>query len=307
MRYREFKLMEFDPTPPEQSVQQVAADDRPDVQPVQPQTDPIVLRFIQSCLPPELEPRERAQALQWLQQRITHPNQLNNLDSDDIKLALRQHYAEGVNYLGGDLHHIVQRADIGDRSGIDDGTALAQLIAASTRLTNEVVMTVVSDTADGAMNLKQMPFDLLKNIGGKVTDAHRVESFINAKYNVKHGIYLHFRELKDPIDAAYAVLIDTDRHLIRVGRKYKNMRLITDRNYNINTEALRRVILAGSIDRERQIMYDVMIRKLAEFQALMNDDQVLELYNQLEIDYEDTAGDQIDQGDDDYRANRKNI
>jgi hypothetical protein len=301
MRYREFKLLESDV--PEQP----AADDRPDVQQPQSQNDPRIARFIQRCLPPELEPRERQQALEYLQQTIIHPRQLINLDSDDIKLALRQHYAEGVNYLGGDLHHIVQRADIGDRSGIDDGTALAQLVAASVRLTNEVVMTVVSDSSDGAMNLKQAPFDLLKNIGGKVTDAHRVEAFINGKYNVKHGIYLHFRELRDPVDAAYAVLIDTDRHLIRVGRKYKNMRLITDRNYNINTEVLRRVILGGSTDRERQIMFDVMVRKLAEFQAMMNGDQVLELYDQLEIDYEDTVGREIDSGDDDYRKNRKNI
>jgi hypothetical protein len=301
MRYREFKLLESD-TPG-----QPAADDRPDVQQLQPQNDPRVLRFIQSCLPPELEPRERQQALEYLRQHITSPQQINTLDSDDIKLALRQHYAEGVNYTGGDLSRALGLADIADRGGIDDGTALAQLVAASVRLTNEVVMTVVSDSSDGAMNLKQAPFDLLKNIGGKVTDAHRVEAFINGKYNVKHGIYLHFRELRDPVDAAYAVLIDTDRHLIRVGRKYKNMRLITDRNYNISTEVLRRVILGGSTDRERQIMFDVMVRKLAEFQAMMNGDQVLELYDQLEIDYEDTVGREIDSGDDEYQKNRKNI
>jgi hypothetical protein len=303
MRYNEFKLLEFADDNSAQTTSKLAPSAATQqVQPQQPQDqqsqqdDPRVRayieRFIAGTIPEDLEPREAEQAAQYLRDRITDIRQLQHLDSDRIRIMLRAHYANSDGKLQGEISNNLNKIDSIDRS-IDDRTTLTNLIGGSSRVSSEVIMTVMSNLTDGTMNLDQEKFDLVSNYSGRRANAEKIEGFLDSKWRTQHAVYLNFRDIKDAMGAVACVLLDTDRRLTYVGNTFRTLKLVTSRDGDIDTDKIRKLLVTGSHDRERHVLFDQTRPQLQRFQTMMNDDQILELYDMLNIDYEDDIIDKL--------------
>ncbi len=102
------------------------------------------------------------------------------------------------------------------------------------------------------------------------------------------------------------MLIDTDRHLIYLGKKYNKFRIVTTDTYTVNSDKIRKIVFAGGQqdDHERKTMLEVLIDRLTRYQAMMNDDNIMGLYRALEVRIEKTERAAVDAGDDKHRQKR---
>ncbi len=317
MRYRDFKLMEFAQpdqadAEPRVSIAQQSQQPQKSALPTAPQTrsaseQKIIDRFISRCIPRDIEPREAQEALAYLRKQITSIEQVRQLDNDDIMLSLRQHYAGETNKLGSNLGKLLASSGVGDRDGMGDSDAIAKLLAMSLeRVRDEIVVTVASTIDNGSIVLDQDKFNILKLLGGRPSNATRANNFIKQRFKVERGIYLHFRDIRDPVDVGFAVLIDTDRHLIYLGKKYNKFRIVTTDTYTVNADKIRKIVFAGGEpdDHERKTMTEVLIDRLTRYQAMMNDDDIRGLYQALEVRIEKTEQAAVDAGDDNHQQKR---
>lgn len=277
-------------------------------QSVQQKVDPRISHFIRSCIPDDLEPEEKQQAYQYLSDRITDVRQIHQIDGDKVLLMLRDYYANNKpsDKISGDLNKRITQSNYYDR-GMNDQTALTNLIDISERLNTEIIMTVMSDLGDDTMNMNQRKFDYVANYSGRRANAEKIEEYLGSKYGTQRGVYLNFRSIKDPMGCVACVLLDTDRKKIYVGGTFRHLKLVTERDGEISKERVKAIVVGNTNDRERNVLYHTVTPKIKQFQQMMNSGEILELYDTLSVDYEDDIQDKLtgQNKNEDFRTTRK--
>ena len=243
----------------------------------------LLTNFINSCIPSEFEAEEERVAREWLYKQLTEIG--TQYQPPIIYYALRSFFMVRENRKRLDSQTIESlvsgAAESFQNIDVDDTTAIARIRSKSIELGDNVIATVMSDLNIPRLNLIDSYYHDLAGILGQKYSANKISSYVSSKYGIINGIFILFRNLKDP--GVYSnVAIDVDKKVIWGGQSTTKFRRLTDQDSDeFNEVILKRLIWLNNNDRREQALYTREQQFLHYVQYLLNSDKTDELYRVL--------------------------
>jgi hypothetical protein len=261
--------------------------------------NPSIEQFINNCIPSEANEKDEQEARAWLHSQITNINDLTRYNSNQIRLSLRQigmlDPNENIRLADYTIDEIIKLKPA-SKTNMGDGAAISRLMSVSKRVSQDVIMTVMSGLDDDTITMDQSLYDTLAYYIGQSFDAKRIEAAVDRKFRIDHGVFLTFRNVRDA--SAYVnILIDTDRHSIRGGRRIDGMTMLTvGVDHRFNSDAFRRIVMKRN-DGPLKVLYDTVDPILIQLQEMMNDGNAAGVYEYLGVGFEEDERGAIQRSD----------
>lgn len=283
---------------PSQPAQQVKR--QPDQSVEKPKFNPTIEMFINDCIPSEVSESDEAEARAWLRTQLTDVSQLGKYNANQIRLSLRSigntDRSENLTLADYTIDQIL-RMKPAMKSNMDDHAAIAKLKSVSMRLSQDVILTVMSGLSDDNITMDQNLYDTLSYYIGTRYNAGRLQRSIASKFGTVHGVFCIIRNLKDS-NVYVNVLIDTDARVIRAGSRIEGLKLLTSRSHKFSSERLSDIVFELNSPEEREL-YNVTDPLLERVQSMMNEDSITDVYDYFGVSYANDTIANLTKKDDD--------
>jgi hypothetical protein len=261
--------------------------------------NPSVEQFINNCIPSEANERDEQEAREWLHSQIKNLDDLSRYNANQIRLSLRQigmlDPNENIRLADYTIDEIIKLKPAA-KTNMGDGAAISRLMSVSKRVSQDVIMTVMSGLDDDTLTMDQGLYDTLAYYIGQRFNAKRIETAVDRKFRIDHGVFVIFRNIRNA-SAYINILIDTDRHLIRGGRRIDGMTMLTvGIDHRFNSDAFRRIVMKRN-DGALKVLFDTVDPILIELQEMMNDDNAAGVYEYLGVRFEEDEREAIQRSD----------
>ena len=264
-----------------------------------PRLNPTIEQFINNCIPSEVSEEDEQEAREWLRGQLTSVEILGRYNPNRIRLSLRQigmlDPNENVRLSNYTIDQFL-RLKPSENTSMTDASAVSKLMAASKRISQDVIMTVMSGLDDDTLTMNQGLYDTLAYYIGRRFNGKRIETAIDRKFHIDHGAFLIFRNIRDAT-CYINILIDTDRHLIRCGKRIDSMTILTTGQDKVfNSERLRQNVTEKN-DSYSRTLFNTIEPILIELQEMMNRGDAVGVYDYLGIRFEEDIRAKIEKND----------